>query len=268
MSRYVIRRILGPRTGMMIQHRSASTAFDSSEDAIAAVGRYVKRNGTDMFHKSREEEESKLINTPTIDVADPANPSQRWGWLASLDGKPTLSTEDLQRILKSTHVDAYTLVEKDSTSLAGGIKELLGSDHPVLESCANYFLNIDSGKKIRPTMVLAISYALNAQGTTETGSSSTSQKRLAEITEMIHTASLFHDDVIDQAATHRRSTPSIHQAFGNKLAVLGGDFLLSRASISLARLRNVEVVELLSTVIEHLVKGEVMQMQPSSSSSG
>ena len=46
--------------------------------------------------------------------------------------------------------------------------------------------------------------------------------------------------------------------------LLGGDFLLSRASISLARLRNLEVVELLSTVIEHLVKGEVMQMRPSS----
>ena len=255
-------RSLGPR--IVIQRRSASTAFDS-DYAIAAVGRYTTRNGVDTTQKSREEEESKLINTPTIDVSDPANPSQRWGWLASLDCKPTLSTEDLQRILKNTHVDAFSLVEKDSTSLAGGIKELLGSDHPVLESCANYFLNIDSGKKIRPTMVLAISYALNSQGTTSTGSSSTSQKRLAEITEMIHTASLFHEDVIDKATTHRRSTPSIHQAFGNKLAVLGGDFLLSRASISLARLRNLEVVELLSTVIEHLVKGEVMQMQPSSS---
>lgn len=53
--------------------------------------------------------------------------------------------------------------------------------------------------------------------------------------------------------------------FGNKLAILGGDFLLSRASVSLARLRNLEVVELLSTVIEHLVKGEIMQMKPSSS---
>jgi geranylgeranyl pyrophosphate synthase len=53
--------------------------------------------------------------------------------------------------------------------------------------------------------------------------------------------------------------------FGNKLAILGGDFLLSRASISLARLRNVEVVELMSTIIEHLVKGEVMQMKAPSS---
>lgn len=56
----------------------------------------------------------------------------------------------------------------------------------------------------------------------------------------------------------------MNQTFGNKLAILGGDFLLSRASIFLARLRNLEAVELMSTVIEHLVKGEVMQMRPSS----
>eukprot|EP01040_Poterioochromonas_malhamensis_P005237 gene5237-5616_t len=80
---------------------------------------------------------------------------------------------------------------------------------------------------------------------------------------MIHTASLFHDDVIDKATT-RRNMSTVNQVFGNKLAILGGDFLLSRASVSLARLRNLEVVELLSTVIEHLVKGEIMQMKGSS----
>lgn len=69
-----------------------------------------------------------------------------------------------------------------------------------------------------------------------------------------------------KAAT-RRGVPSVNQMFGNKLAILGGDFLLARASISLARLRNIEVVELLSTVIEHLVKGEIMQMRPSQSGS-
>lgn len=86
------------------------------------------------------------------------------------------------------------------------------------------------------------------------------QRRLAEITEMIHTASLLHDDVIDVADT-RRGVSSVNSVFGNKLAILAGDFLLARASVCLARLRNVPVVELLSTVIEHLVKGEVMQMR-------
>ena len=122
---------------------------------------------------------------------------------------------------------------------------------------------MEGGKKIRPVMVLAVSYALNMAGGRRSGASlaSPQQRRLAEITEMIHTASLFHDDVIDKAST-RRGVPSVNQVFGNKLAILGGDFLLSRASVALARLKNMEVVELLSTVIEHLVKGEVMQMKP------
>ena len=85
------------------------------------------------------------------------------------------------------------------------------------------------------------------------------QRRLAEITELIHTASLLHDDVIDGADT-RRGVGSVNKMFGNKLAVLSGDFLLARASVCLARLRNVPCVELLSSVIEHLVKGEVMQL--------
>jgi geranylgeranyl pyrophosphate synthase len=82
-----------------------------------------------------------------------------------------------------------------------------------------YFFDIDGGKKIRPSMVLAVSYALNAQVETGSGSNSAaphglqgrglvaspSQKRLAEITEMIHTASLFHDDVIDKVR-HRKYT--------------------------------------------------------------
>ncbi|KAL8654938.1 MAG: hypothetical protein Q9226_003232 [Calogaya cf. arnoldii] len=87
-----------------------------------------------------------------------------------------------------------------------------------------------------------------------------SQRRLAEITELIHTASLLHDDVIDNS-TSRRSTPSANISFGNKMAVLAGDFLLGRASVALARLRDAEVVELLATVIANLVEGEFMQLK-------
>lgn len=86
------------------------------------------------------------------------------------------------------------------------------------------------------------------------------QRRLAEITEMIHVASLLHDDVID-ASSLRRGSPSAPAAFGNKLSILGGDFLLGRASVALARLRDNEVVELLATVIANLVEGEVMQLK-------
>ncbi|KAL4884999.1 isoprenoid synthase domain-containing protein [Aspergillus karnatakaensis] len=87
-----------------------------------------------------------------------------------------------------------------------------------------------------------------------------SQRRLAEITELIHTASLLHDDVIDNAIT-RRSSNSANIQFGNKMAVLAGDFLLGRASVALARLRDPEVTELLATVIANLVEGEFMQLK-------
>ncbi|CZR57723.1 probable prenyl transferase [Phialocephala subalpina] len=87
-----------------------------------------------------------------------------------------------------------------------------------------------------------------------------SQRRLAEITELIHTASLLHDDVIDHSVS-RRGAPSANLEFGNKMAVLAGDFLLSRASVALARLRDAEVTELLATVIANLVEGEFMQLK-------
>jgi len=197
-------------------------------------------------------------------------------------------------------VDPFAAVAGEVRSMSDSIKDLLGVDHPVLGSVARYFFDHDGGKKVRPTMVMLMAKALNAHGQAiEAGTApptlpsegttvgadghecepsdaahsgpadaaaadwetiEASQRRLAEITEMIHTASLLHDDVIDLADT-RRGVGSVNSVFGNKLAILAGDFLLARASVCLARLRNVPVVELLSTVIEHLVKGEVMQMR-------
>ena len=82
---------------------------------------------------------------------------------------------------------------------------------------------------------------------------------MAEVAELIHVASLLHDDVLDDAAT-RRGLRALNAEVGNKLAILAGDFLLARASVTLASLREPDVIMLLSTVIEHLVTGEVMQM--------
>ncbi|KAF6008607.1 hypothetical protein HII13_003931 [Brettanomyces bruxellensis] len=86
------------------------------------------------------------------------------------------------------------------------------------------------------------------------------QRRLAEITEIIHTSSLLHDDVID-IADSRRGRPSANIAFTNKMSILAGDFLLARASVALSRLRNNEVTELMSTAIANLVEGEFMQLK-------
>jgi hexaprenyl-diphosphate synthase len=86
------------------------------------------------------------------------------------------------------------------------------------------------------------------------------QMRLAQIVEMIHVASLLHDDVIDESPL-RRGAASAPAAFGNKFSILGGDFLLGRASAALSRLDSVEVVELISSVVANLVEGEILQMK-------
>lgn len=111
----------------------------------------------------------------------------------------------------------------------------------------------------------ALSSSPNSTPSSSSSSSSAldilpTQRRLAEITELIHVASLLHDDVIDVAST-RRGAPSAPNLFGNKLSILAGDFLLARASLALSRLGSNEVVELVASVLANLVEGEVMQMK-------
>lgn len=151
-------------------------------------------------------------------------------------------------------LDPFLLVKKDLSRISGHIKEFIRSDHPLLHAAATYLFDMDTGKKIRATMVLLTAKACG-------GKISDQQRRLAEIIEMIHTASLFHDDVIDAADT-RRGLSSTKGKFGDKVAILAGDFLLARACTALPQLQNLEVIELISMVIEHLVRGEIIQMRP------
>eukprot|EP00258_Populus_trichocarpa_P051001 XP_024467020.1 solanesyl diphosphate synthase 3, chloroplastic/mitochondrial isoform X2 [Populus trichocarpa] len=151
---------------------------------------------------------------------------------------------------------------------------------PKLASAAEYFFKMGvEGKRFRPTVLLLMATALNVRilETTTSGVETTTrgvgdalttelrkrQQSVAEITEMIHVASLLHDDVLDDADT-RRGIGSLNFVMGNKVAVLAGDFLLSRACVALASLKNTEVVTLLATVVEHLVTGETMQMTSTS----
>jgi geranylgeranyl pyrophosphate synthase len=86
------------------------------------------------------------------------------------------------------------------------------------------------------------------------------QAQLGQIVEMIHVASLIHDDVLDEADT-RRGGESVHKLYSNKVAVLAGDYLLARASVLLARLENTSVVQIMATALESLISGEVMQLK-------
>eukprot|EP01042_Synura_sphagnicola_P003666 gene3666-4573_t len=90
------------------------------------------------------------------------------------------------------------------------------------------------------------------------GDVKTRQLQLGQITEMIHVASLIHDDVLDEAET-RRGGAAVHAMYTNKVAVLAGDYLLARASVLLARLQHLQVVEVMASALDSLVQGEIMQ---------
>ncbi|MGF2036071.1 MAG: solanesyl diphosphate synthase [Nostoc sp. CmiVER01] len=146
----------------------------------------------------------------------------------------------------------FTPVEADLRLLADNLKELVGNRHPILFAAAEHLFGA-GGKRIRPAIVLLISRAtMLEQDITPR------HRRLAEITEMIHTASLVHDDVVDESDV-RRGVPTVHSLFGNRIAILAGDFLFAQSSWYLANLDNLEVVKLLSEVIMDLATGEIQQ---------
>ncbi|KAH9796296.1 Solanesyl diphosphate synthase 3 [Citrus sinensis] len=171
-------------------------------------------------------------------------------------------------------LDPFSLVADELSILAKRLRSMVVAEVPKLASAAEYFFKMGvEGKRFRPTVLLLMATALNVRvpeplhdGVEDALATElrTRQQCIAEITEMIHVASLLHDDVLDDADT-RRGIGSLNFVMGNKvLAVLAGDFLLSRACVALASLKNTEVVTLLATVVEHLVTGETMQMTTSS----
>ncbi|XP_073299181.1 solanesyl diphosphate synthase 3, chloroplastic/mitochondrial-like isoform X1 [Primulina huaijiensis] len=170
-------------------------------------------------------------------------------------------------------LDPFSLVADELSILANSLRSMVITKVPKLASAAEYFFKMGvEGKRFRPTVLLLMATALNipmprpasdAAGNPLSLELRSRQRCIAEITEMIHVASLLHDDVLDDADT-RRGIGSLNFVMGNKLAVLAGDFLLSRACVALASLKNTEVVSLLAMVVEHLVTGETMQMTTSS----
>jgi all-trans-nonaprenyl-diphosphate synthase len=143
-------------------------------------------------------------------------------------------------------------VEADLDALLADLRSLIGAGHPILQAAAEH-LFAAGGKRLRPGIVLLISRAISPARELEPR-----HRRLAEITEMIHTASLVHDDVVDEAST-RRGVDTVHSRFNHRVAVLAGDFLFAQASWHLANLDDLEVVKLLSRVIMDLADGEVKQ---------
>ncbi|MFO0212276.1 MAG: solanesyl diphosphate synthase, partial [Pseudanabaena sp.] len=156
--------------------------------------------------------------------------------------------------------ELFAPVKDDLRTLTDNLKQLVGARHPILYAAAEHLFEV-KGKSMRPALVL-----LASRATMSDRDITARHRRLAEITEMIHTASLVHDDVIDSAEI-RRGMPTVNNSFGNRIAVLAGDFLFAQASWYLANLDHLEVVKLLSKVITDFAEGEIRQSLTSFDSS-
>ncbi|XP_044511846.1 solanesyl diphosphate synthase 2, chloroplastic-like isoform X2 [Mangifera indica] len=149
----------------------------------------------------------------------------------------------------------FQVVADDLRTLNQNLQSIVGAENPVLMSAAQQIFGA-GGKRMRPALVFLVSRATAEMvGLKEL---TTEHCRLAEIIEMIHTASLIHDDVLDESDM-RRGKKTVHQLYGTRVAVLAGDFMFAQSSWYLANLENLEVIKLISQVIKDFASGEIKQ---------
>jgi octaprenyl-diphosphate synthase len=116
----------------------------------------------------------------------------------------------------------------------------------------NQYLQAGGGKRLRPALLLLCGRLF--------GPSNDCARQLAAVVEMIHTATLVHDDVIDIATT-RRGRPSSNMVWGNHVSVLAGDWLYMQAFQLALRQRNFHVLDVLISLTQMMVEGELLQLE-------
>ena len=146
-------------------------------------------------------------------------------------------------------------VEGEMQQQTDGLRNIVGERHPLLSAASEHLFQA-GGKRVRPLIAILVAKATRKlYGLADVTSE---HIRLAMITEMIHTASLVHDDVLDDCEL-RRGNSTVHSLYGTRVAVLAGDFLFAQSSWFLANLNNLEVIKLISQVIADFADGEIAQ---------
>lgn len=150
--------------------------------------------------------------------------------------------DEIQNITRIVHDELSMFDEK--------IRQVLENDNVLLNEVIDFVFK-RNGKKIRPILVFLSAKAC--------GVPNANTLSIAVALELLHTASLLHDDVVDESA-ERRSQPSVNDAFDNQIAVLSGDYFLA-SSLSLAtESKNLSILQLFTTLGKELSKGEIHQL--------
>lgn len=146
--------------------------------------------------------------------------------------------------------EPLTIVQTDMQAVDRVIDERLSSEVPLVGQVARYIIS-SGGKRLRPVLLLLASGAI--------GSQHPQRHTLAAVVEFIHTATLLHDDVVDES-TMRRGHSTANEIFGNAASVLVGDFLYSRAFQMMVDVNNMRVMQILADATNVIAEGEVLQL--------
>ena len=144
-------------------------------------------------------------------------------------------------------------IKEDLRYFETEFKQALNSDVKLINSISGFLVK-NRGKRIRPILTLLCARLCDTP--------SKHSYKAAAMMELLHVATLIHDDIVDDAKM-RRGKPSIKQVWKNKISVLMGDFILSKALINMVNLKNFDALDLISQTAEKLSAGEIMQIEKS-----
>lgn len=142
------------------------------------------------------------------------------------------------------------LIAKEMQAVDHTISQQLTADTPLINQLGHYIID-SGGKRIRPMIALLAANALNYQGQDHI--------TVAALIEFIHTATLLHDDVVDESML-RRGKSTANAVFGNAASVLVGDFIYTRAFQMMTALGSFPVLKVMSDAVNVIAEGEVMQL--------
>lgn len=153
-------------------------------------------------------------------------------------------------ILQLTPHQLFPAIASDLQALDATIREHLSSEVALINSISEYIIAA-GGKRMRPVLLILFARALGYTGK--------DHQLLAAVVELIHTATLLHDDVVDESDL-RRGQATANASFGNAASVLSGDFLYSRAFQMMVRVNNMDVMAIVSDATNVIAEGEVLQL--------
>jgi octaprenyl-diphosphate synthase len=146
----------------------------------------------------------------------------------------------------------FSLIKTEMALVEAEFERQAGSNIQVINYLGDY-LRASGGKRVRPALLLLSNYASGGKASNE------NVVRLATVMEMLHTATLVHDDIIDNADT-RRNRASVNARFGNQAAVLMGDWLYMSAFETSLKERSLEILDILTRLTRKMTEGELIQL--------